>query len=150
MNYFTLKQYKRNIFVSLVVFVPFSLFFFYGFLYIILDDYLITEEKVILGSSMLIMVLACLFDPSYSIYRYKKLSGLCKYYNKYDGVIEGHLCTRIRRKRLWRWAYLTVRLNDEIFHTKPIFSPQEARCLIGKKVTCAYIEDELFIYEIKN
>jgi hypothetical protein len=101
------------------------------------------EEKILIGSVLLFGVLICSIVAGYPIYKYISLSKVCNYYSQQEGYVESY--------RLYKgYASLAVSVKGEIFHTKRMFPRGEAKDLVGRTVTCAYIDNELFIYNIKG
>ncbi len=133
MNYITLKQYKKNIIASFVFFALAWVFFLLYF------------QNIIIWLSFLAFTLLCMTIPIRHIIRYKKLSGICEQYSRQVGKVEDY-----KQRKRKGMAAIVVNVNGETFLTEYYFLPDEAKRFVGDIVTCAYIEDELFIYEIKN
>lgn len=143
MEYITLRKYKKLTRLYIILCIPLILCYICAMYMNATNSWMIKEEIIVFGAAFTLGIVICLVIMIYPIYRYKYLSKVCNYYPQQDGYVESYSSYKGS-------ASLAVSVKGEIFYTKRLFPRGEAKDLVGRTVTCAYIENELFIYNIKG
>lgn len=135
MQYFSIKKYWFEVKWIIVLFAVF-LFFFLG-------DYFFGDEITRQVSWVYLLFLGAIFlYVVYMIHKIRSLESICNSVVPQEAVVID--CVHYRKN-----GYsLVVVLDNMERRTPPFFTAREAKPLVGKKISCAVINKEVFVYSI--